>query len=109
MSKIHHIEDHKQQVMDLINSVIYELTSRAWKHDNDKFREPQKSINEKIGYKSLENKDYIFSKEEKEIIKKGNIDHQEKDCNNHHPNKFNATLSDADIFDIVEMICDGIA
>jgi len=96
---------HIKNVDGYISRIISELRLRGANHDKSKNQEPELSIFATMNTKL---KDLEYGSEEyKESLKKLGpaLDHHYAN-NRHHPEHFKNGISDMDIVDLVEMLCD---
>lgn len=96
---------HKNKVNEIINMVCVELQHRGITHDNSKLKEPELS-----GYSKYVNKladMQYMSNEYKESLNKMKpyIDNHYEN-NRHHPEHHRNGITDMNLIDIIEMVCD---
>ena len=96
---------HIETVRNYLNGVIVDLMERQEQHDQTKLQTPEVEIFEEYTPK-LKNCEY-GSDEYKRYMKemKVAIDHHNK-CNRHHPEHHPNGISDMNLIDLIEMICD---
>lgn len=96
---------HIKQVQKFINRFIVILLSRAEDHDFSKLNAPEKDIFDKYTPKL---KDTTYGSDQyKSYLKEMNValDHHYQQ-NRHHPEHFVNGVSDMNLVDIIEMVCD---
>jgi len=102
------IEDtlkHKQTVTKYLNIIIKELIKRSEEHDNSKMEIGEV---EYFDIYTPKLKDVTYgSPEYNEMLKelKPALDHHYAN-NKHHPDHFANGISDMDLIDLIEMVCD---
>ncbi|QBD78902.1 hypothetical protein EPA93_24130 [Ktedonosporobacter rubrisoli] len=100
--------DHKQRVAGYMQIVANELFKRATGHDNSKFSEEEFELYEKA-FPELQKHAYGSSefKAALDTIKPA-IQHHYA-VNDHHPEFFEQGISQMNLIQIIEMMCDWIA
>ena len=99
---------HIQEVRKLMDIAIEELKKRAEFHDSSKLEDNEKKI---FDYYTPKLKDCTYGSEEynhylKEM--KPALDHHYA-ANRHHPEHYNNGISEMNLIDLIEMICDWYA
>jgi len=96
---------HIKRVGYLLRRMVWEILNRMDNHDSSKLRTPEKEIFDEFTPK-LKNSTYGseeyngFLKE----MKKALDNHY--GLNSHHPEHYNNGITDMDLIDLIEMICD---
>jgi hypothetical protein len=111
MEKYDSTEDtlaHQNLVAKYIFKIIHELSERAFDHDTSKLEPPEKECFDRVTpllkdltYGSDKYKETLSSMKEA-------LDHHYAN-NRHHPEHFEHGISDMNLVDIVEMLCDWFA
>ena len=97
--------EHIGQVQGLVLGVAQELVRRAWKHDQSKLSEPERSafdeVTPKLAATTYPSPEYDEAKAE---LGKALGHHYRH--NDHHPEHFEAGIHDMDLIQLLEMLCD---
>ena len=98
-------QNHIERVSSLIDKINYLFFLRAQEHDRSKLHAPEKKIFDEYSPKL---KELTYgSKEYNECLSKMKeaLNHHYKK-NRHHPEHFKNGISDMNLIDILEMLCD---
>jgi len=96
---------HIEATRNFINRVILHLIHRSEHHDQSKLRSPELEIFDEYTPK-LRNVTYDSDEYRKNMIEmKPAIDHHNA-VNRHHPEHFKNGISDMNLIDLTEMLCD---
>lgn len=103
-----YIQQHKDDVENLLDQVIFDLYIRSQNHDKSKMEEPEysmfKEFHERMLQLTFGTPEYIATvREMGEPLKH----HYEQ--NRHHPEHFENGVNDMNLMDLIEMICDWVA
>lgn len=101
------IDNHKNNVKEVMSIIIDELNDRVDTHDNSKMEEPELSMFIKF---LSEIKNYKYgTKEYNDFVATNEYCKHHFDANNHHPEYFKNGVRDMNLINITEMFADWVA
>src|SRR3954466_2959036 len=96
---------HISQVREFLLKVIHDLMWRAQDHDMSKLEEPEKSVFDVVTPK-LKELTYDSPEYKASLAEMGEALKHHYEVNDHHPEHFPNGISDMNLMQIMEMLCD---